>query len=106
MTVTLPDVRADTIFRACVGLKSKSIFTIRELAQVIGQLVAAFPAAQWGPPFYRNLEKLKSSALKQHKGNVDALITMHGDGQVELDWWIQNVRDTCVFCIEQTKNIR
>ena len=51
MRVTLPEDRVDKIMTACKELKRKIRFTIRELAQVIGQLVAAFPAVQWGPLF-------------------------------------------------------
>ena len=63
MTVTLPEEKKQKIKTACVELKRKKRFTIRELAQVIGQIVAAFPAAVWGPLFFRQLEKAKCTAL-------------------------------------------
>jgi len=57
MTVSLTDEKKQNIRTACQGLKAKQSFSIRELAQVIGQLVAAFPAVFWGPLFYRDLGK-------------------------------------------------
>ena len=53
LTVRVPEERADKIRKACEGLASKAKCTITELAQVIGQLVAVFPAVEWGPLFYR-----------------------------------------------------
>ena len=47
--------------------KTKAKRTIRELAQVLRQLLAAFPAVQWRPLFYRALDKDKTIALKKHK---------------------------------------
>jgi hypothetical protein len=44
MTVTLPDEKMTHIENACKTLLLKSRMTIRELAQVIGTHVAAFPA--------------------------------------------------------------
>ena len=51
MTVALPEERKRKVMLACLGLKRKQKITIRELAQVIGQLVATFPVVLWGPLF-------------------------------------------------------
>ena len=59
---------------------NKNKFTIRELAQVIEQMVAAFPAVQWGPLYYRQLEKDKSDALKNNKGNFEAMTGLSSAG--------------------------
>lgn len=61
---------------ACVGLCRKTRFSIRELAQVIGKLVVSFPGVLWGPLYYRQLEKVKSDALKKNKGDFDALTVL------------------------------
>ena len=64
LTVRVPEERADKIRKPCEGLVSKAKCTIRELAQVIGQLVAAFPAVEWGPFYYRQLEREKNKSLE------------------------------------------
>ena len=93
MTVTLPLERQDKILSACLTLEGKCSATIREVAQVIGQLIATFPAAQWGPLYYRSLDKDKCKALKKHKGNFEAVMEISHEGKLELQWWIQNIKD-------------
>ena len=94
MAVTLSSEKALKIKNACLDLKTKKKTTIRQLAQVIGQIVAAFPAVLWGPLFYRDLEKNKSEALKKNKGNVEAWTCLSKDAEEELDWWIKNVESS------------
>lgn len=89
MTVTLPEERKQKVLLACSELKRKHKITIRELAQVIGQLVATFPAVLWGPLFYRNLDRLKSTALKASAGNFEALTSSTDNATEELNWWIK-----------------
>ena len=96
MKVTLPDERVKKLKTACLGLKKKKVASIREVAQVIGQLVAAFPAVQWGPLYYRHLEKDKTQALKTSKGNFEAKMMLSQEGKIELQWWIDNV-ETAYF---------
>ena len=95
MTVTLPAERAQRLYTACQDLKMRKQVTIRLLAQVIGQIVAAFPAVLWGPLFYRDLEANKSHALKSCKGNFEAVTLINREAESELDWWIANVH--CSF---------
>ena len=69
---------------ACSELKRKHKITIREVAQVISQLVATFPAVLWGPLFYRNLDSLKSTALMASAGNFEALTSLTDNATEEL----------------------
>lgn len=101
MTVTLPLERKQKVVLACSELKRKKRVTIRELAQVIGQLVATFPAVQWGPLFYRSLDRLKSTSLKFSAGNFESLTSLTDKTTEELDWWIENL-DSSFFPIEKT----
>ena len=68
MTITLTDKKKDKIFRMCSDiLEIKHNVTIREVASLIGNLVASFPALSHGELFYRSLEKDKIKALKNSK---------------------------------------
>lgn len=67
ITVTLST--ENKIKASCRGVKPKKSFSIRQLAQVIEGLVAAFPAVKMGPLYYGELENLKSKALKKNKGS-------------------------------------
>ena len=73
MTVTLPEEEAAKIKAACVQLKRQCNITIRELAEVRGQLVAVFHVVVLGPLYRRDLEHDKATALKMSEGSVDAL---------------------------------
>ena len=62
--MTLTHERAEKMLMACKGLKNERRFTIRELAQVIGQLVAAFPGSQW-VHFLQGFRKPKNQGLER-----------------------------------------
>ena len=64
---------------------------MREVVSVIGLLVSAFPAVQFGPLYYRHLERDKSEAVKQNKGNFDKHMTLSSSALQELEWWEQNI---------------
>ena len=59
MTITLTAEKRDRVMENIRCVLSASTLTIRSLAQVIGQLVAAFPAVRFGPLFFRHLEDNK-----------------------------------------------
>ena len=49
MTVRLTPEKKESIKSYCIELLEKQIFTIREIAKVIGKLVASFPGVMYGP---------------------------------------------------------
>ncbi|XP_022804977.1 uncharacterized protein LOC111342193 [Stylophora pistillata] len=59
------------IIKKTLELNSASI---RDLAKVVGKLVAAFPGCLYGSLHYRCLESDKTAALKEAKGDFDAPI--------------------------------
>ena len=75
----------------CQQLSSTTSPSIRYVAQVIGKLVAALPAVQYGPLYYRELEKEKTEALKANFGHFDRKMSISETAQAELIWWIRNV---------------
>ena len=91
MFITLTSTRRDKIKRSCQKIYDRRKCTIRELAQVVGQLVSTEPAFPHAPLFYRNLERSKTKALKRKKGNFEAHIKISQDDKIQLQWWMQNV---------------
>jgi hypothetical protein len=61
---------------------------------LIGQLVASFPGVVWGPLYYRELETLKTQALKRNKGNYEASVALTNDAKREIEWWKTNLLDS------------
>ena len=49
---------------------------IRDIARIIGYLISSFPGVKFGALYYRYLEMDKIKALKQSKGNFDALMSV------------------------------
>ena len=71
MVVPLPVDKIDNTIQECKVLLKKQEATIREVAKVIGTLVSVFPAVEYGPLHYRNLELQKIDQLKNCKGNYN-----------------------------------
>ena len=91
MLVTLPQEKVDYIALIAKSLLLKTHDTIRNVAKVIGTIVASFPAVQMGPLHYRILEAHKAVALKVNSGNFDAIMEVTHEMKRELKWWGDNI---------------
>ena len=91
MTVKLTPEKIAKGKAACNALLIKRRFTIRELSQIIGLIVSFFPGVLWGPLNYHNLEMAKTRALRQSKGEFEALTYLDSESERELIWWINNL---------------
>ncbi|XP_028404044.1 uncharacterized protein LOC114526666 [Dendronephthya gigantea] len=92
MTIRLTRDKALDLKQECQTLlKSEKSKPIREVAKVIGKIVASFPGVMYGPLYYRYLERDKSQALKSEKGNFDAHMVFSPKAKSELNWWVANV---------------
>lgn len=91
MIVYLTEARKLVLISECVKLRNKNIATIREVARVIGLIVASFSGVEYGPLFYRELEKEKANCLSNCSGNFDASMFITDSMRLDLDWWIENL---------------
>ena len=91
MTVCLPTEEVLRIKERCSKLLSNASISIQELAEFIGLLVSSFPGVIHGPLFYRNLETDKTMALRQNKGNFQALVSLSQESLAELQWCCYNI---------------
>lgn len=57
-------------------MKKKNSFSITEFAQLIGSLVAACPAIDYGPLHCKSLERAKIEALISNNNNFDAKMSL------------------------------
>ena len=85
MTISLGISKRDHVKLLIQQLLSSTI-TVRDLAQVIGTLVASFPAVEYGRLFYRQLEMLKTQTLR-NAFNYDNQILLTQEARAELRWW-------------------
>ena len=94
MTVTLTDERKASLVAACAQVLKAGKVTIRDLAKVIGKIVASFPAVRFGPLHYRHLEDCKKAALREAKGDYDSHTSLTPPARDELKWWLDNTPDS------------
>ncbi len=76
MTISLISLRSQKLVNACSMLLKMDKPSIRTVAQVIGLMVAGFPAIPHAQLFYRALERDKTKALQQQKGDFEATMTL------------------------------
>jgi hypothetical protein len=95
MTVSLTEEKAENIKLACIAMLEKQQTTIKQLAKLIGTLVASIPGVQYGKLFYRSLDNHKTAALKTSKGNFNAPTKLPENCRDDLQWWAQNIGITC-----------
>ena len=69
-----------------VKLKGTVLPSIREVAQVTGQLVACFQAVTLGPLNYRHLRMEKPKALKEVAGTIEAKMTLSNEAHQDVNW--------------------
>ena len=94
MRVALTEAKVTKLKQSCSELLIKNPVTIRELSTVIGQMVASFPAVEHGRLYYRAIDNEKSAALKQAKGNFDAMIHLSESSRQDIKWWISHLPTT------------
>ena len=54
-------------------------------------MVASFPAIPHAQLFYRTLDRNKTKALQEQKGDFEATTTNSSEAKYDLKWWVQNV---------------
>ena len=75
---------------ACSELLNTSSPSIRQVASVLGLLISNFPAAQFGPLHFRDLDMDKTRALKCNQGNFDRPMQLSEVSCADLRWWINS----------------
>ena len=94
MTLSLTDDTKYEIKTLLVNCLHSQQVSIRELARILGNIVASFPAVTFGPLHYRHLERDKIRGLKYHKGNLKGKINLSAKAVSEIHWWINNIHAT------------
>lgn len=92
MTVSLTSAKAEKIRKACADLVKRQRCTIRQLAEVIGQFVAAQAGVWVAPLYYKRLEIAKTAALSCADNRFEAMMALGPDIKDDLQWWIDNVQ--------------
>ena len=94
MKIKLTEEKMTSIFEECQNALHSTSLKIRDVAKVIGKIIATFPAVKYGPLHFRFLESCKSKAVKMNKGNYNAPIYLDKPSQENLAWWVNDIRST------------
>ena len=94
MTVRLTVERRSKIKTSVRNLLRLPKITIQNVAEVVGQLVATFPAVPHGKLFYRYVDIDKTEALKQAKGDFSAPMVLSQQASADLTWWLNCIDDS------------
>ncbi len=91
MSITLPPEREaglrKALREALRELRMGKQSSIRQEARLIGLIVAASPATKYGKGHYRSLERAKTDALVEARGDFSAPFTWPLTTEEELRWW-------------------
>ena len=71
MAVRLTTKKKRKIFDLCQEVLVKEYVSIRLVSKLLGKFTSSFQAIKYGQLQYRDLERLKTKALKINKGNFD-----------------------------------
>jgi len=91
MTIRLTSEKAEDLANLCKKLAGRVEITIRELAQVVGKMVASEPGIDYAPLYYKQLEIEKDQQLKINHGNYEAKMNLTNNAKVLLNWWAENI---------------
>ena len=93
MEVAVGDTKAEDVVNRINNFLDKDEVTIRDLAQIVGTLVALNAGVWIGPLFWRRLDIEKARLLKLYKGDFNQVIFISDVVKNDLNWWIGNIQD-------------
>ena len=89
--VFLTQEKEEKLVRAASELLEKQQASIREVAGLIGLMVAFSQAFNYAEAHIKLLEREKVEALREEKGNFEARMQLSEVSREEIIWWIENI---------------
>ena len=94
-TLSLIDEKKNKIKTLLTNYLHSHLRDIRELARILGNIVATFSPVTFGPLHYRHSQRYKIRGLKHHKRNFEGKISLSSKAVFEIHWWINNIDNSC-----------
>ena len=91
MTVSLTGTKRAKIKSLAQSILDQSIFSIRQLAQFLGNCVASFPSAEYGPFHTKELEREKLAALNANNWDFETTMSLSEWSLPHVLWWRDNI---------------
>ena len=88
MTISLSESKREQITQLILSSLHSTSLTVRDVAKLVGTLIASFPAVKYGLLYHRELELLKINALK---GSYffDKPVSLNSACIRQLTWWLK-----------------
>ena len=90
MTVSISVEKRNKFCDVATTIFQQNMPSIRSVAQLIGMMVACFPGVEYGPLFYRQVDRDKTAALKANLGDFDKKMSLSPTARDDIKWWIDN----------------
>ena len=94
MRVFLTQDKAEKLIRAANKILAQEVSTIREVAGLVGLMIAFTTAFDYAGIHVKALEMDKIRALKHARGNFDDFMAISKEGKEDILWWLHNVRSS------------
>lgn len=95
-SISLPQRKRESIHKFAKELKRKQICKVIDLAKLLGQLVAACPAIEYGWLYTKILENRKTIALQLNNEDYNSTLRLSKECLLDLDWWCSHIQtDSC-----------
>ena len=87
--------KCEKIKTLIVEMSGEVFISIRQLAKLIGHLVALKPGVEFATVHYKRLEIIKNKALRANKGQWEDIIPICEIMKQDMDWWLNNIDNAC-----------
>lgn len=101
MIIELPHLKKDQLIQKITLCLSKENWKIREVASVIGLLIAACPAVPYGILYTKILEREKVLALLINDQDFEQKMTLSNSARADLLWW----KDTIPTAFQKIRSL-
>ena len=88
MTVSITNKKLVKLQALAASVINHDLPTIREVACLIGFMVSCTPGVEFAELFCKQLEIEKSEALKNAKGNFEAVMKLSNIALEDVRWWL------------------
>ncbi|CAB4007500.1 Transposon Tf2-6 poly [Paramuricea clavata] len=92
MTIFISEEKHNKLCGVIISVLKQNMSSIRAVAQMIGMMVACCPGVEYGPLFYRQIDRKKTAALKVNQGDFDKHMTLSPKAHQDMLWWVENAR--------------
>ena len=90
--IFLTKEKEEKLIRAAEGILEKGAPSIREVAGLVGLMVAFAQGFPYGGAHYKRIEADKIGALRDSRGDFDQRMVLSQQAGWDIQWWMRNIQ--------------